>query len=185
MEQNISFEIILLLMQKSNHVRSIAKELKINHMTVSRVLKKLYEENVVDFNEEGKNKSYFLKKSLEGKNYCYMAEIYKLSKLIDKYPKLRMTVESIQRRNDYSVAVLFGSYAKGIPREESDIDIYIDTEDRNIRKEIELSDSKASVKIGKYDTNSLLIKEIWDNHVILKGIEEYYVKQGFFGGNAS
>ncbi|MEK6853976.1 MAG: hypothetical protein AABX60_01455, partial [Nanoarchaeota archaeon] len=64
---------------------------------------------------------------------------------------------------------------------ESDIDVYIDTVDRETRDEISDIDTKLSVKIGRYDTQSLLIKEIEKNHVIIKGVEEYYEKSKFFG----
>ena len=41
-------------------------------------------------------------------------------------------------------------------------------------------DSKLSIKIGKYDKNNNLIKEIEKNHVIIKGVDEYYEKNKFF-----
>ena len=79
------------------------------------------------------------------------------------------------------MAILFGSYAKGIAKKDSDIDIYIETENRKIKEELSIIDSKLSIKIGKFDTSSLLIREIVKNHVILKGIEEYYAKNKIFG----
>ena len=43
-------------------------------------------------------------------------------------------------------------------------------------------DARVSVKLGKYDSNNILIKEIEKNHVIIKGVEEYYQKNvRFFG----
>src|SRR3989338_1455082 len=78
------------------------------------------------------------------------------------------------------LAVLFGSYAKGIAKLESDIDIYIDTANKTIKGELSLINSKLSIKIGDYNKSNLLIREIEKNHVILKGVEEYYEKNKFF-----
>ena len=60
------------------------------------------------------------------------------------------------------------------------MDIYIDTKNSRLKDDIELIDSKISVKIGDYNKDSLLIKEIEKNHVIIKGVEIYYEKNKFF-----
>jgi hypothetical protein len=67
-----------------------------------------------------------------------------------------------------------------LAKKDSDIDIYIDTKDSKIKEDIEHIDSKINVKIGNYNKDSTLIKEIEKNHVIIKGIEEYYEKSKFF-----
>ena len=61
----------------------------------------------------------------------------------------------------------------------SDIDIFVETEKREIKKELELINSRLSIKIGKYDKKNLLIKEIEKNHVIIKGGELFYEKFEF------
>ena len=78
------------------------------------------------------------------------------------------------------MALIFGSYAKSIEKKDSDIDIYIDTEDRKLREEVNRLDSRLSVKIGKYDKSNLLIKEIEKNHIIIKGVELFYEKNKIF-----
>ena len=92
---------------------------------------------------------------------------------------MRGIFEKIQNDDSAGIAVLFGSYAKGLAGKESDIDIYIDSEDSSIKKKIERINSKISAKIGNYDENNLLIKEINKNHVIIKGAEQYYRKRKF------
>ena len=49
-----------------------------------------------------------------------------------------------------------------------------------IREEISLIDSRLSIKLGKYDKSNILIKEIEKNHIIIKGVEQYYENNGFF-----
>ena len=109
-----------------------------------------------------------------------MAENYKIIKILIKYPSLRRIIEKIQNIPSVKIATLFGSYAKNVAKENSDIDVYVDTKERKLKYELEQIDSRLSVKIGEFDKENLLIKEIIKNHIILKGVEEYYEKIGFF-----
>ncbi len=176
MEQIIDyrFEVINELLKEKNHIRNLAKNLKTNHMTILRRIKELFDLNVVDYKEEGKNKVYFLKDTIEAKTTINMAGNYKLLKIITKYPNLRRIIEKLQENKQIHLAVLFGSYAKEIPKKESDIDVYIETISQDLKKELEKIDSKLSIKIGKYNKDNPVIKEIKKNHVIIKGIERYY-----------
>ena len=63
MEQ-ILYNIIINLMKKDNHLRQIAKDLDVNHMTVKRALDTLVKENVLDVREEGRNNVFSFKKNL-------------------------------------------------------------------------------------------------------------------------
>ena len=126
MEQNdYKLEIVGELLKNENHIRGIARKLNTNHMNIVRKIKELTTENVIDYKEEGKNKTYFLKRTAEAKNYVFSAEIYKLNKLLKKYPGLRGVVEKIQKDRRIKLAILFGSYAKEIAKSDSDVDIYI------------------------------------------------------------
>ena len=180
MEQNVVFEIIEVLCKGKNHARGIAKELGINHMTVLRRIKYLMGENVVDYTQEGRNKVYFIKNTIEGRNYVMMAELNKLNKLLGEYPGLRRVVMQIRKNEKVKLSILFGSYAKFLADKDSDIDIFIESKDRALKREIEQIDSNVRVKLGGYDRSNLLIKEIEKNHVIITGIEEYYEKNKFF-----
>jgi predicted nucleotidyltransferase len=179
MSQN-NYKIIEALLKSENHIRGLAKLLNTSQTTIARKAQELHENNVVDFKQEGKNKVVFLKKSLEAKQHAYNVETQKLLETLKKYPHLRRIIELIKKNEKISLAILFGSYAKNTAKKDSDIDIYLDTTDSKLKEEVELIDSKISVKIGKYDKDSLLIKEIEKNHVIIKGIEIYYEKNKFF-----
>ena len=78
------------------------------------------------------------------------------------------------KKTDEKLIMLFGSYAKGLAKKDSDIDIYIETKSRSVKKIIEETHSKINVKIGTFDPMSPLIKEIIKNHVIIRGIEAFY-----------
>ncbi len=179
-ENNVELEIILVLIRGKSHLREISRAINKPHSTVLRKINELIERNVLDYKIEGKNKVFFIKKNLQSRNYVYLSEIHKLNKLIKKYSELSIIIEDILRDSPEKLVILFGSYAKDNPKERSDIDIYIDTEDKKIKNKIEGLNSKLSLKIGRFDKNSLLIKEIIKNHVILRGWEEFYERIGFF-----
>ena len=178
MEQ-ILYNIILNLIKKDNHLRQIAKDLDVNHMTVKRALDTLVKENVLDVREEGRNNVFSVKKTLEARNFILMAEINKLNSFIADHPELKQNLKDLNILHK-GIIVIFGSYAQGTDTKESDIDIYIDTLSNKILKYAKGINKKFSVKIGKYDNKSLLIKEILGNHVIVKGVEEFYEKNKFF-----
>ncbi len=170
----LEFDIIGLLLKSDYHIRGIAKELKESHSTILRKLNNLKKENVIDSRTEGRNKIFFLKKNIFSHNYVLQTESYKLTKLLRKNPEMSVIFEEILKKTDENLIVLFGSYAKGLAKKESDIDIYIETKNRNVKKVIEDIHSKINVKIGTFDTKSPLIKEIIKNHIIVKGIELFY-----------
>lgn len=174
------YEIILTLLKGESHIREIARTLNTNQTSVKRRLNELYKKNIVDYSVEGKNYVYFIKKSLEARSFVVMSESYSLILFLEKYPKLKGIVKKIIEKENITIAIIFGSYAKGIPNKSSDIDLYIGSEKLDLKKEIELIDSRLSVKIGRYDRENLLIKEIEANHIILKGIEQFYEKNRFF-----
>ena len=171
-QKNYKLEIVSLLLREENHIRGLAEILNTNHMTVLRKVKELQKENVVDFCQKGRNKTFFLKKTAEARAYAHMAEHYKLINVLNKYPSLRSIIDKIQKNKKIELAILFGSYAKGLAAKDSDIDIYICTADRKLKNELSMADSKLSIKIGKYDRQDNLIKEIEKNHVIIKGVEK-------------
>jgi predicted nucleotidyltransferase/predicted transcriptional regulator len=179
-QKDYTMEIIVELLKGENHVRAIAKSLNTNHMNISRKIKQLSKRNVVDFKVRGKNKTYSLKETIESRAFVIMSENYRLLKVLAKYPVLRGIFEKIQNNQKIKMAILFGSYAKGLAKQESDIDVYIETVERRVKQEIGKIDSNLSIKIGEFSTGNLLIKEIIKNHIIIKGVEDYYDKIELF-----
>ena len=110
----------------------------------------------------------------------FNTENYQYLKFIEKYPHLEPLFEDILKQCESKLIILFGSYAKNLAKKESDIDIYIETNSPELKRKISEINSKLSIKIGKFDTTSLLIKEIIKEHIIIRGVEEYYEKNGFF-----
>ncbi len=196
MEQNISIQITGHLIRADSYPRNLAKQINTSHTTILRKLRELLDLNVVDYRVEGKNTVYFLKKTVEARVYIYMAEYYRLIQLIDRNPGLRPVIRTIQDHPDIILAILFGSYAKGTANRQSDIDLYIETKgeinkeinseanrtdnNRELKRILERQHTKLSIKTGSFDPDNLLIQEIIQDHIILKGVERYYEKTGFF-----
>ena len=179
-KNNLELEIILVLLKGKSHLREIARTLNESHSTILRKINELVKDNILDYKKEGKNKIFFIKNNLKAKNYVYSAEIHKLNLLLKKHPELSIILEDIKKNFPKGIIILFGSYAKGIPKQNSDIDIYLETNDNKIKDEVKDINSKLSIKIGKFDTESLLIKEIVKNHIIIRGLEDFYERVEFF-----
>ena len=179
-KNNLELEIILVLLKNRAYLREIARTLNESHSTILRKINELLKENVLDYKKEGKNKIFFIKNNLKAKNYVYSAEIHKLNKLLKKHPELSIIFEDIKKNFQKEMIVLFGSYAKGNQKQDSDIDIYLETNNNKLKDKIKEINSKLSIKIGKFDTKSLLIKEIIKNHIIIRGLEDFYERIDFF-----
>jgi predicted nucleotidyltransferase len=179
-EQNLTNEIVALLLKEDLHPRAIAEKLTANHVTVLRKLRDLEQDNCVDFRMEGKNKTYTIKQSIEGRNAAMIAELYKQSAVVSRYPVLRGIFTAVHEMPGVSLALLFGSYAKGFATKASDIDLFIETDDAGIKKLLGQKHSLLNVKIGLFDVNDLLVREIVKDHVIIRGVEVYFDRTGRF-----
>ncbi len=179
-KDNIDSEIILLLLKGENHIRGIAKQLNESHSTILRKLDRLLRDNVLDYKKEGRNKVFFIRKNLQAKNYVFNAERYKLIKLLKKYPELSIIIDELLKKSKEDIIAIFGSYAKFTAKYDSDIDVYVETRNKKVKEELESVHSKVKVKIGDFDLDSQLIREIIKGHIILKGVEEFYEKTKFF-----
>ncbi len=180
MKVNYVFEVLLRLLKKEMHGRELAKELKTSLTRVQAILNELRQLNVLDYKTEGRNHVYFIKKNIVAKAHILNAENYKLVKLLRKYTFLEPLFREITEKYPETMILLFGSYAQFTPKDESDIDIYVDTIDKKIKEYVTTLHEKISTKIGDFNTEDLLIQEIIKNHIIIQGGERFYEKLGFF-----
>ena len=180
MKINYNYEVLLLLLKKQMHGRELSKELKTSLTRVQSILTELRNINVLDYKVEGKNHIYFIKKNLTAKTFIINAENYKLAKIINKHPELEPIFQDLIQKSKCRLIILFGSYAKGTSKKDSDIDIYLETTNQKTKEEVQKIYDLISVKTGKFNPEDLLIKEIIKNHAIIKGADEYYEKIKFF-----
>jgi predicted nucleotidyltransferase len=178
---NIQLEIVLhLLSKRENHIRAIAQDLNTTHTTILRKIHYLIKQNVLDVKKQGKNKIAFLKKTMATRQYVYMAEHYKTEKILHKYPQLSVMMKEVLTETDAPLIVLFGSYAKERAKQDSDIDVFIETKERKLKEKIKHINRKINPKFGAFDVDNVLIKEIIKNHAIIRGVEHFYERIKFF-----
>jgi predicted nucleotidyltransferase len=171
---NKDMKILAHLFNGEAHIRGMEKAIRIPHATLVRKLSTMEKQDIVDYRAVGKNKQYFIKRNLKSRKMLEIMENYRLLEFLEKHHDMEPLFEDIAKKAGYGIVMLFGSYAKGIQKKGSDIDIYIETQDKGIKKTVESINSRLSVKTGKFDSSSLLIKEIIRNHVIIKGAERFY-----------
>lgn len=169
-----SYKIILELLKKESHLREIARNVNLSPSTTQRNLNLLLEENIIDCIEEGKNLKYFLKKTLEAQNFIFIAENFKFNEFIKNNFDLRELISRIKKLTQDKLVIIFGSYANYSQNSKSDLDLYVETSNKKLKEKIENLNEIISVKIGRFDKNSILGKEILKNHVILQNIERFY-----------
>ena len=177
---NYEYEVLLLLLKKEMHGRELAKELKTSLTRIQSILNGLRQQNALDYKAEGRNHVYFIKRNIVAKTYVLNAENYKLAKLLRKYTFLEPLFKDIAEKYPDKMVVLFGSYAKFIPKDASDIDIYVGTTDKKVGETIKNINETISAKTGEFNKGDLLIQEIIKNHVIVQRGELFYEKLGFF-----
>ena len=134
-------------------------------------------DNIINVKVNGRNKYYSFKSNLNAKNFIYLVEHYKLNKLLVLYPQLQILFLDILSITSSYLVLVFGSYAKYCPKKSSDIDIYIKSKSREIKRKVESLNENVNVKIGNLSKGNPLANEIRKHHIILRGVEEFYGKK--------
>jgi predicted nucleotidyltransferase len=178
---NLEYELVLSLLVGDSHGRALSARLGVPLTTVQLTLREMAGKNILEYTPVGRNKIYSLKRTLQARQAVYSAEHYKLTKLIEHYQYLSPLIQDILKLKESGMIIIFGSYARFAAKKESDIDLFVESESLKVKKELESLNSSLSVKIGRFSREDLLIREIIKNHIIIRGVEEYYERLGFFG----
>ncbi|MBI2579317.1 MAG: nucleotidyltransferase domain-containing protein [Candidatus Aenigmarchaeota archaeon] len=161
------------------HVRQIARMVDMNRQTVSETLKKMEDSRVVDSETEGRNKLYFINsKSSKAKILLQNAENRKKLDICEKSPVLSRLVHYA---DSSSVILLFGSYAKGSERKDSDIDIIVingrkndfDAFEKETGKAVQAFEMSEKKFLERFLKKDHLVVEAAKNHVCLKNAERF------------
>jgi len=161
---------------KKIYGRRVANKLRMNQKTVSNLLNQLEKEGVLKYSTEGKNKYYFLNMlNPQIKDIIKMLEIARKNKFIQKHSKLKDLFYALEKRANGTL-VIFGSYANFTSNKESDLDVFVignikDIEDLEDLYKIKINIIKSSRE--KINKEEVFMKEIIKNHVIIKGVEEF------------
>lgn len=158
------------------HGRELSRLLNKNQKTISNSLIKLEKKNILSFNYKGKNKYYFLNFDNPTINEIInLVEINKKIKFLNKNITLIDPIRELEK-NCNGILVIFGSYAKGNEKKKSDIDLFLIGNINNlelIKKTYNLKLHIIKSDKKKFKKNNFFIKEIIENHIIIKGVEEF------------
>ena len=170
--------------------REIARELYMNQKTVANVLSRLESENILRSRTEGRNRLYKL-------NLLNPTLIHTLSIVEEEKAALFRMESGLGREfidkvveGKSALVVIFGSYAKGTQKKDSDLDVLVLSPFKVNLKEVQkFYGIKASIKEYTQEefTDALaggdyLIKEVLRNHIILQGTH-LFVKMVLEGVN--
>jgi predicted nucleotidyltransferase len=153
----------------------IAKKKKLNQKTTANYLYALEKEGIIKSKTQGKNKNYFLNQDNKEiiKNYILAVEHIRT---LEFYKKNLVVKEISEKINEHinGSALIFGSYAKGIQKKDSDLDILIlgKCNEKEIEKISKTYNIELNLKIYPKLEKDLLIKEAVKNHIFIKSSEQ-------------
>ena len=176
---NTEEKILKILFEEPNkefHIRNLARLTKLNPSTVSYTTEKLAKESILLREKSNDLNTVIVKADTESQKYKLKKKSYNLQKIFDSG-----LVTYLNTNLAYPTIILFGSYAKAENHQESDIDLFIISEEKKkpelgkyeaiLKAEIQvfIHTKKEFIKLMK--TNSELINNVV-NGTILSGFLE-------------
>lgn len=165
---------------KEYYIREVEKLLWISSRTALVTLAKLEKKGILESKIRGKIKTYSIKKSGLSREYFVLTEQYKKIQFLEKNHLIK---EVLEKAEDYmhGMVIVFGSYAKGLQKNDSDLDIFIvgkydEDKIKEVGKNygIDINIKWYPMKIFEKEINTdILLKEVIENHIIIKGVEGF------------
>ena len=165
---------------KEYYIREVEKLIGVSSRTSLVTLAKLEKNGILEARIRGKIKTYSIRKSTLTREFFLLTEQYKKIQFMEKNHLIK---EVLEKADDYlnGMVLIFGSYAKGIQNDNSDLDLFI-VGKFNGEKIKEISrkygiktDIKSyPMKIFEKEIHTdILLKEINENHIIVKNAEGF------------
>lgn len=162
------------------HIREIARLLSMSPRAAQLALRNLEEKATIESKARGKNKVYSLKQTESANDYLLIAEQYKSIAFKESHPLIAEVIAKI-KPHITGVGTIFGSYAKGIEKKGSDLDIFVAGECsisaiRKIGKAygIDINVKRYPMAVFENSIQSdILLKEVAKSHVIFLNAEQF------------
>ena len=169
---------------KRYYIREVSKLLRISPRTAQLILDDLEKKGVLESELMGKIRTYKLKFNSISRGYIIFAEQHKK---INFSEKNELISEILSKLKPYSTGIssleilaIFGSYAKGTQKKDSDLDIFIvgQCNKSKYNRISKLYGIDINVKTYAILDRALLekdplLKEVINNHVIISGVEQF------------
>lgn len=147
--------------KKDLSVSEIAESSEVPQPTVSRIVKELEEENILETQKRGNMKFVSLKRR------DYIREIVRA--ISDKNQYLKEAAEEFSKKladiKKVRKVILFGSVARGTADFESDIDVLVLVSDTEVEEKILLKAEKASEDSGFHISPTIMETETYNEHL--------------------
>jgi len=168
---------------KSLHLREIARETRVDVKAVQLQLKRLEHANILSSIMKGRNKEYRLNISNSiAKYYMIMAETFASISYLRRNFLVKKIIDEIGNKIDGTI-ILFGSFVKGHATKESDVDLFVITENKPNRlvaaeagdlvgRTVSVKSTNRKQFMKGLEERDPLINEIISNHITLKGVDE-------------
>ncbi len=167
---------------KEYYIREVEHLLSISSRTALITLAKLETIGILNSKMRGKIKLYAYNSSIIAREYSILAEQYKKIHFLECNTVIKEIIEKLEPCVN-GMVVIFGSYAKGLQKKDSDLDICIAgscdkvlIEQIGKRYGIEINIKQYPLDIfTKYlrETDDILIKEVIEHHVLINNAEAF------------
>ncbi len=159
------------------YLRQISKLAKLSLKTCQNVLATLEKNKILKSKVEGKNKYFGLNlNNIQTKSYLLQTEIYQTDIFLETYPEIKTFLKSL---NTNTFLIVFGSFANLKADKDSDLDLLVVSEKKQILPfhllphkihQVNLSQNsfKKALKIQE-----ALVQEIEENHIVLNNHSLY------------
>lgn len=165
---------------KNMYGREFLKTTTLSQKGIALALLELEKEGILTSKQKGTLKLFGInKRNPRTKDILLLIEVEKKRVFLEKYKKIAEIFKEDQR-----IVGIFGSYAKGNPKNSSDVDIFIigKKEKEDYKKKGDILDLNISIKyFTEKEWNILLkkqnslAKEIIENHVLIFGLEKFII----------
>ncbi|MBU2637874.1 MAG: nucleotidyltransferase domain-containing protein [Nanoarchaeota archaeon] len=162
------------------HIREIARLLSISPRAAQLALKNLEDKAVIEYKIRGRTKLYSIKQTEAAENYLIMAEHYKAIAFSESHALIAEVIAKI-KPHITGIGIIFGSYAKGIEKKSSDLDVFVAGRCNipAIKKSgnvygIDINVKQYPIGIFKKSIKSdILLQEVLKSHVIFLNSEQF------------
>ncbi|HLC55225.1 MAG TPA: nucleotidyltransferase domain-containing protein [Candidatus Nanoarchaeia archaeon] len=166
--------------KREYYIREVQRLLKMSPRTAQLILNDWEKKAVLESKRRGKIRTYALKSSTIARDCIIFVEEYKKILFVQKHPMIQEIITKIIPCIA-GIGVIFGSYARGTEKKDSDLDIFIaGTYNKNEIKKIserygiEVSIKSYPIKIFEETINEdILLKEVIANHIVFCNIDGF------------
>lgn len=165
---------------KEYYIREVERLLKISPRTAQLILEDLEDKGIIESKTKGKIKTFKLNPSEFTKRYLVFVEQYKAIAFLEEKLLIKEIIEKITPHIK-GIGIIFGSYVKGLEKDDSDLDIFIagsykKEEIKKVSKTFGIDISIKCYPIRTFEKNiakDILLKEVLKNHVVFLNAERF------------